>query len=241
MALDLGKQVGPLPLGAWMAVIGGGLALGWYATRSGGAGTDAAPEDQLLAESGVGTGGGQFVYEPPTTITPDTTETLDQWADRAIRYLISLGTPPLDADRAIKKYTSNQTLTNSEGVLVNKAINGIGPPPPGELPAPSTVEPPPSPTPTVTRKITISAPSSFRRGTSVVVNGRVTEGSKGVGGIVVTVHRKRFGGAWRWYKIAPTLSDGKFTVRATSPDRHSFRLRFTAPGATPVERSFTVR
>jgi len=42
VGLDLGRQVGPLPLGAWLAVVAGGLFIGWQA-RKGGAGSSPLP------------------------------------------------------------------------------------------------------------------------------------------------------------------------------------------------------
>lgn len=65
--LDLGKQIGPLPLGAWIAVVAGGFAVSYYISQVRGPEAE-VPEEVLVAEPGVGTGGGQFIYEPPTVV-----------------------------------------------------------------------------------------------------------------------------------------------------------------------------
>jgi hypothetical protein len=55
-SLDLSKQVGPLPLGAWLAVVAGGLGIAWYTRRNTTA--DPAPVVDTSGINGVGDGSG---------------------------------------------------------------------------------------------------------------------------------------------------------------------------------------
>lgn len=171
--LDLGKQVGPLPLGAWIAVVAGGLGLAWYVNRNsgggGGSGADSGTVDPGSAETGVG--GGQMIYEPPqtSTVSPDTYDTNDAWGRAAVVWLISEGVNPLKAQTAITKYLGEQSMTAEEQALVTRALGKLGPPPSMPNPAPvggsdgsgqtgggggTTTPPPPS--------ATLTAPKNLR-------------------------------------------------------------------------------
>jgi hypothetical protein len=154
--LDLSKQVGPLPLGAWLAVVAGGLGIAWYTTRTGGPPQEArdtsgtpgvgvgAPAPWTPIEGG---GGGQ--QQPPA---PTTNE---QWAQKAIGWLIAQGYPPNVSDSAVRKYITAAKLSVQEYTLIGLVLIAIGPPPqtlpPGEDPDPTpTPDPDPDPTPTPT-------------------------------------------------------------------------------------------
>lgn len=170
--MDLGKQVGPLPLGAWIGVVGGGLALAWYMNRKGGGATPIAEEDPttIAAEPGVGTGGQQFIYDPPQTgpSTPAGYETNEQWGRAAIVYLLSEGKDPGLSMLAISRYIGEYSLTSEQQALVSLAINKLGPPPqlptnPPDLPTTPTTPTPTTPTPTTpTPGATLSAPKNLR-------------------------------------------------------------------------------
>ncbi len=60
--LDLGKQIGPLPLGAWIVVVGGGLGIALYTRRMG---QSSEPVIDTSPDPGVGEGG--FQPTPPGT------------------------------------------------------------------------------------------------------------------------------------------------------------------------------
>jgi hypothetical protein len=142
---SLGKQVGPLPLGAWLAIVAGGLGLGYYINKRQG---ERGPEPQLLAESGVGTGAGQMIYEPPQTgTTPVVEESNLSWGRKATDWLVSTGLDPYNADQAIRKYLISEQLTVAERAMVNLAITRFGAPPEALPPAPPTPAPTPPPTP----------------------------------------------------------------------------------------------
>lgn len=141
---DLGKKVGPLPLGAWIAVVAGGLALGYYINKRSAANNQ--PSDQQLAESGVGTGGGTFLPINPPSDTgdddaiPDTNQT---WANKAITWLTAQNMDALVASSAVNKYINGQTLSVQESALIAMALGHFGPPPEG------IGSPPDNPNPTM--------------------------------------------------------------------------------------------
>lgn len=152
---DFGKMIGPLPLGAWLAVIGGGLAIAYYSRRSGGSTAD----DPVLSDptTDVGAGGsGQWVnVDPPSNSAGNTSDptTNDEWGVKAIRQLIGLGYPAAQADQAIRRYIATEGLAISEVVMVGAAIAAIGPtpiplpPPTVGVPTSPPTNPPPTPRP----------------------------------------------------------------------------------------------
>lgn len=150
MALDLGKQVGPLPIGAWVAVVGGGLAIGWYFSK-GTAKNNAAATPPLVpvTDPGVGTGGGQFIYDPPTNVTnPNTNAITDNatWSRRAINWLIAQGYDPGMSQSAVSKFLNGTNRTLTEQTLINLALVELGAPP-EDVPLPETPVTPPVVTP----------------------------------------------------------------------------------------------
>lgn len=150
---DWGKQVGPLPLGAWVAVVGGGLGIAWYSRSR----TSKAPTvvEDTSGTPGVGDGSvSQWIQTsaPATTVAPTPT-TNEEWARAAINYLIAQGYDASLADTAIRKYLESTQLSVSERVMVTLALAKLGAPP-VPLPAPppltdipkQTVTPPPTTT-----------------------------------------------------------------------------------------------
>jgi len=140
---DLGKQVGPLPLGAWIAVVGGGLAIGWYFSSGSAKSAGKAEGEVPLTESGVGAGGQQFIYEPPETVdTPSSAITNNtQWYTKAVSHLIAAGYDPGTVISAISKFLSGLTRTAQEQELINRAVRDIGAPP-ETVPLPDATTPP---------------------------------------------------------------------------------------------------
>lgn len=174
--LDLGKQVGPLPMGAWLGVVAGGLGIAWYVNKNAGK-TPAASVGDGLTEPGSGAGGGQFIDSPPTVNPPAPTgyETNDQWARAAILFLLSEAKNPNTATLAISRYIAEQPLNNEEHALVGLAIAKLGPPPflpinppdaPPVTPPPTNppVTPPPGKPPVKPppASVTLTAPKNLR-------------------------------------------------------------------------------
>lgn len=158
--MDLGKQVGPLPLGAWIAVVGGGLGLAWYTSKKPTAAQDAADQATVDESGGVGTGPG-LTYVPVTGETSDTGNaptTNDEWARIAIDGLTALGYPAALVNSAITKalmggqdYDGNK-MSIQEWSIWQLALQKFGTPPtPVNVPPPTglpgPVTPPSQPPP----------------------------------------------------------------------------------------------
>jgi hypothetical protein len=139
----LGKNVGPLPLGVWVAVILGGLGVAYFINRSRGAAPAAESSGDFgSATSGTGTGGTSTwsANLPPGSSTTPAISTNVQWEQAASRYLLALGADPILVDNAMRKYLFNQPLSISEKAVIAAAVSQFGLPP---EPLPPTDEPPP--------------------------------------------------------------------------------------------------
>jgi nucleoid-associated protein YgaU len=131
--MDLGKQIGPLPLGAWAVVVAGGLGIAWY-TRQNGAGAPAAAADTGGVDSNVGDGsvGGWTPTGPvSTTTSPVSTAptTNEEWGQQAINWLIGQNYDANLSDSAIRSYLSGVKLSASQYTLVGLALIHLGSPP----------------------------------------------------------------------------------------------------------------
>jgi nucleoid-associated protein YgaU len=169
MALDLGKQVGPLPLGAWAAAVAAGVGILVYTSRKNAANPaqTVAPATAADGSAGTGTGGvgGSWTQLSP----PDNTDTgataittNEQWGIAAINWLIAQGYDAGVSDSAIRKYLAVQSQSIQEYTLTKLALQHFGSPPsplppgpaapgipapPGTTPPPPTQAPPPVNTP----------------------------------------------------------------------------------------------
>lgn len=150
-APDLSKMIGPLPLGAWLAVVGGGLGLMFYTRRQNANAVPTNP-DQMPEDTGttpgVGVGGsGQWTdVTPPANGSGDTNsaETNDEWGVMAIQYLNGKGYPPGPVNSGITKFLNQAQLDAQEYALVGVALAHFGSPPtpvPGPF-GPGAVVPP---------------------------------------------------------------------------------------------------
>jgi hypothetical protein len=185
---DLGKQVGPLPLGGWLVVVAGGLGIGYFINRNM---ANSAPEPDLtqMTESDVGKGGGQFVYDPPTSVdrpeeAPDTNEA---WAARAITWLIAQRHDPITSNSAVMKFLSSSTLTQQEQALISLVLAHQGPPP-TPVPPPETTPPPTTGTPGTRKPVqpagNVTATAGPRR---VTFRWTYDQHASPIGGFLVTV------------------------------------------------------
>lgn len=128
--LDLGKQIGPLPLGAWVVVVGTGIGIAVYTRRQS---VPTIEYEDGSSPVGVGEGGsGMWVdLTPPTesaALAPAIV-TLEDWGKAAIRYLIAEGYDPGIADSAVRKYLAGEQLSLREFTLIGLALAKIGPTP----------------------------------------------------------------------------------------------------------------
>lgn len=133
--LDLGKQVGPLPLGGWLVVVGGGLAIGIYMNKRQAAadsGANDAETSTQLTESDTGEGGAQFVYTPPVPVAGigDNPETNDEWGRQVVNWLVgTMGVAGTTATNTVSRYLAREVLTAVELAQMNLAIGHFGSPP----------------------------------------------------------------------------------------------------------------
>lgn len=136
MGMDLGKQLGPLPLGAWVVVVGGGLGIAYYSRGmdEGAAGEDYSDYRDTGGPYDVGKGPGWTAIVPPqkgpkiprNNGRPKTNE---NWAYRAVRYLVNKGVPAEKADTAVRRYLESKKLSPGEWALIARAIRKLGPVP----------------------------------------------------------------------------------------------------------------
>ena len=143
MDFDLGKKLGPLPMGVWIAVIVGGLGLGYFINKNMAAGSTEEPSGSGVDE-GVGTGGLVPVpWNPPDDTEEEPSGPTDNaaWGNLAVLYLQGLGYKPTDVDNAVRKYLSGMPLSVKENAWLSQALLKLGPPP--EPIAPVDVPEPP--------------------------------------------------------------------------------------------------
>lgn len=160
---DWGKQIGPMPMGAWVAVVAGGLGIAWWTRRSNSSGSVAPGVDTSL-DPGVGTGINAVSVVPfggpadpnaggNTSITDNTS-----WGRVAIERLTAMGINSGGiVSSAITKGLqggfdeSGNPMSITEWSLWSMAITILGPPPtpvqvspPSQAPGPviPTVPPP---------------------------------------------------------------------------------------------------
>ena len=150
--MDLGKQVGPLPLGAWIAVVGGGLAIAYWQRNAGSSASGEDPSTDTSSDGTVndsGAGGSWIAVPPPTTGTDSgkvTYESNEQWGQAAINWLIAQGYNPGLSSSAITKALnggvdiSGNKMSVQEWSLWSLALTKFGSPPyPVNVPPPTSV------------------------------------------------------------------------------------------------------
>lgn len=161
---DMGKMIGPLPLGAWIVVGGVGVGIAWY-IRRGSSGSETPTEvEDTSGVPGVGVGGGGgagWISTPPPDTSGDGTgsgngepTTNGEWGQAAIRWLVSRGYEAAAVDQAVRRYLGGEAISAVERIMISEAITRLGPvpellPAAPELPKPETPKPEePKPKPT---------------------------------------------------------------------------------------------
>jgi hypothetical protein len=146
---SLGKQVGPLPMGAWIAVVGGGLVIAYFVNKNQKANADETDASLTDPDSDVGVGGGQFQYDPIQQVPVETPEDNDNaaWGRKAINYLTSLGYAGSYAQNVISKFLAAEPISPNEKLLVDIVILRFGSPPEPIAPTEGEPNPPTPPTP----------------------------------------------------------------------------------------------
>lgn len=149
MALQdqLGKMIGPLPMGAWLAVIAGGLGFALYYRNQNAAATadTSVPMDNTTTDSGTSIPSGYgYVGDGTTdgssTTTAPTITDDDAWVTAALTQMTAKGYDPLATSAALSKYMAGEKLNTQEAALVRVAIQLVGSPP--SVPTTPTPAPP---------------------------------------------------------------------------------------------------
>lgn len=147
----LTKKVGPLPMGAWIIGIGGGLIVAAWLRRAYGGGDSAAPAADGMVESdyaapGLGgaalsepgyQGSGSIEDDAPIEDTPIGTN--NAWRKAAINLAGSFGVTGLFASRAVDLFLKGKRLNAKQTTFINSVIAELGAPPtPTPVPPPTT-------------------------------------------------------------------------------------------------------
>lgn len=146
--MNLGEQIGPLPLGAWLGVVAGGVGLGFLGRRKRATvATSSAPVKATTAPDSSSMGAVQYVGAGSGTTTMGTPKyaTNEEWATAAAAYLIGRGTLASRATNALSHvlYPDASHPTSSEdSALYNMAAAGVGLPP--NLPGQAYIPDPPA-------------------------------------------------------------------------------------------------
>lgn len=133
---DMGKQVGPLPMGVWVAVVGGSFAYMMYQRNRAAATPAATNVDAVAADSigGVGYGGAGAIgaYTPTdggVSSPADSTGAITSntvWGQRAFAFLAGQGTDGSTVDAAIRNYLSGLPLSVQQNALITQALSKFG-------------------------------------------------------------------------------------------------------------------
>jgi len=156
--MDLGKQIGPLPLGAWVVVVGGGLGIALW-SRNNSAAADPTVVEDTSGDPGVGVGGSGMWsnLDVPTgdSSTGITYQSNEAWGQAAITYLIAQGYSAAVASSAITKALAGGVDVNGSKMSIQEwslwslALAKLGSPPtPVNVPPPTSVPGPVDNTPT---------------------------------------------------------------------------------------------
>jgi hypothetical protein len=160
--MDMGKKVGPFPIGVWLVLVVAGVGIGWYYTRGGVASPPDGGEGDLQdlgSGDQIGDGPGGWSLIPPVPNPPPTSNTgitLPEWERKALKALDSrTKTDPLLAQSALHRYVNCQPLSDKQIAVIKLAHQLVGPPPvylpikhqTGSGKTPPPVKPPPHPDP----------------------------------------------------------------------------------------------
>lgn len=143
--LDLQRQVGPLPLWAWLLAVGGGVGLAYVGRRSGvlGSSSRSTPAPVVVEPDLPASGRSGAIVLPGGTLVDDggpaTPSTNDEWRAAALRRLTSEGMGAFAVDQALGRYLQGLPLTAAQRNIVDRSLLVIGPPPDGAPVSPPDV------------------------------------------------------------------------------------------------------
>lgn len=159
--LNLGKMVGPLPVGGWLGVVGAGLGLGFLVRKMGPRGADS--DGEIAASEPVtkaiflpaAVGGGSEPRESPTSNI--------EWQRNCGNRLIAMGYESYKVQQALTNYLDGiSSIDDDERAIADLALRtcGMPPLPPMKKPAPLPKESPPPapPAPVVPKPTPVKGP-----------------------------------------------------------------------------------
>ncbi len=151
----LGKQMGPLPLWGWIAVLAasGGIII-MRRKKTAKATATATPDSVTYAQQAQQPTVGNMLNNPGAPIVTGGTPkpvTNDDWRSQAVTTLIAKGYSPLTIDTAMANYLAGQPLSTQQQALIDMALASLGvpptPPPAAQMAPPTVTQPPEPPSP----------------------------------------------------------------------------------------------
>lgn len=143
----LRKDVGPLPVGGWLIVVGAGLGFAYWRKRGLPTSTNTGATDTaepLFTNDTIGNIGGLLALLNKGQTGPNTQTYTDNtsWYQQALRVLIGRGNDPDLVDTALRKYMNGLPLSVQENSILELALQSVGPipmppPPPQTQPGPT--------------------------------------------------------------------------------------------------------
>lgn len=146
--MDMSKPIGPLPTGAWAAIVAAGVGIVWY-TRTHGSSSSTTPVDPTTLADSVGAGPTAFTAVDPSPQPSSNAASFTDngtWSVAAITWGIAHGLQPTIVDSAVRDYINGQNLSGQEQAIIDQILKALGPPPETLTP----YQRPPSSTPPVT-------------------------------------------------------------------------------------------
>lgn len=144
------KQVGPLPVGAWILVVGAGVGFAYWRKKQTPTTTTTADTqgftDQTAGNPLAALGLLQALNSGGTGQSTVGATDNNSWYQSATRVLLARGNQPSLVDSALRKYMQGMSLSTAENAVVELALQLVGP-----LPSPP---PPPTTTPTSPQHLT---------------------------------------------------------------------------------------
>lgn len=126
MSNPLAKMIGPLPAGAWLGVVGGGLALAFIANRNKTPAPVIAPQVPDVGDFPIATPGGGGT--PDGTAPKPTTN--DEWARYVANVLIGRGFDPVLVQQALDNFLHGHCVNAAQKAVVEIALVVMQPPMP---------------------------------------------------------------------------------------------------------------
>jgi hypothetical protein len=180
---DLGQMIGPLPLGAWVGVVGGGLGLAYLARRGRPAEEPELAEVSSFPATPVTSGPTRLAPAEPAAPGPAPITDNSEWIRAAVTALVVDGYMPLKTQQCLARFLEGVIEAhdpNSCRPIVEAAIRKVGPPPTGapvnQHPlTPAPVKPPSAPAPAPTAPtLPLLPPALYWYGWAMyLTNGRV--------------------------------------------------------------------